>query len=259
MHRAWRARRSDADLLRRAAARLRNDPERARHVGLGCPEDAVAMAALLDLIAAELPHVNSPTRRTAVVSCGRLLRVKDAPRDVKPAGRPGRPDVQDDRSRMREMAVRALGVERLPEIDDHVRLVAASRDRAWRALLAVLARTFRELPRPLTAAWGLEPRTRSGDWDDPVIGSTIPGFEVAEIDPPRVLTLRGQHRFSRYEFRFTLEDAEPGRVELHARTSAEFPGMLGRTYRALVIGTGGHAVAVRRLLAEVARRAEQPR
>jgi hypothetical protein len=135
-------------------------------------------------------------------------------------------------------------VERLPEIDDHVRLVAASRDRVWPALLTVVARTFRDLPRPLTAAWGLDPRIRSGKWDDPVVGSTIPGFAVAETDPPRVLTLRGEHRFSRYQLRFTLDDAGSGRVELHARTSAAFLGPLGRGYRALVIGTGGHAVAV---------------
>ena len=119
-------------------------------------------------------------------------------------------------------------MERLPEIDDHGRLVAASPDRAWRALVAVLAGTFREVPRPLAAAWDLGHRTRSDDWDHPGIGSTIPGFAVAEIDPPRLLTLRGRHRFSRYEFRFTVDDAEPGRVELHARTSAAFPGLHGR-------------------------------
>ena len=150
-------------------------------------------------------------------------------------------------------------MEFLPEIDDHGRLVAASPDRVWRALVAVLAGTFREVPRPLAAVWGLEHRTRSGDWDDPGVGSTIPGFAVAEIDRPHVLTLRGRHRFSRYEFRFTLDDAEPGRVELLALTSATFPGPHGRAYRALVIGTGGHALAVRRLLAAVARRAERPR
>jgi hypothetical protein len=110
----------------------------------------------------------------------------------------------------------------------------------------------------LAVAWGLEPRTRTDDWDHPQVGSTIPGFAVAEIEPPRTLTLRGRHRFSRYEFRFTLDDAGPRRVQVHAHTSAAFPGPHGRIYRALVIGTGGHAVAVRRLLEKVARRAERP-
>ena len=146
----------------------------------------------------------------------------------------------------------------LPEVDVHDRPVTASPDRAWRALVAVLAGTFRDVPQPLAVAWDLEPRTRTDDWDHPRVGSTIPGFAVAEIEPPRMLTLRGGHRFSRYAFRFTLDDVGPARVALRAHTSAAFPGPLGRIYRALVIGTGGHAVAVRRLLAKVARRAERP-
>jgi hypothetical protein len=149
-------------------------------------------------------------------------------------------------------------VGHLPEVDVHARPVTASPDRAWRALVAVLAGTFRDVPQPLAVARGLEPRTRTDDWDHPRVGSTIPGFAVAEIEPPRMLTLRGGHRFSRYEFRFTLDDVGPARVALRAHTSAAFPGPLGRIYRALVIGTGGHAVAVRRLLAKVARRAERP-
>jgi len=59
MNRGRRARRADADVLRSAAVRLRDDPELARHVGLAGPEDAAALAALLDLLAAELPHVDS--------------------------------------------------------------------------------------------------------------------------------------------------------------------------------------------------------
>jgi hypothetical protein len=42
MHRAWRARCAEADLLRRAAARLRDEPETARQVGLAGPDDAFA-------------------------------------------------------------------------------------------------------------------------------------------------------------------------------------------------------------------------
>lgn len=147
-------------------------------------------------------------------------------------------------------------MERLPEIDDHVRLVAAGPERTWSALVAVLAGTFPVVPGPLASLWGLDHRVRSDDWEHPSIGSTIPGFEVDGIDPPRVLALRGRHRFSRYELQFKLVAVEAG-VDLHARTSAIFPGPHGRLYRALVIGTGGHAVAVRRLLARVAGRAER--
>jgi hypothetical protein len=75
MNRGRRARRADADadVLRSAAMRLRDDPELARHVGLAGPDDAAALAALLDLLAAELPHVDSTIRRSAVEACGRLL------------------------------------------------------------------------------------------------------------------------------------------------------------------------------------------
>jgi hypothetical protein len=149
-------------------------------------------------------------------------------------------------------------VEPLPAVDDHVRAVAATPERTWRALVAVLG-GGRPLPRPLTAAWGLTPPARSGAWGGPTPGSTIPGFAVAAADPPRALTLHGGHRFSRYELRFTLVPVGPDRLELHARTAAAFPGPHGRVYRALVIGSGGHVLAVRGLLARVARRAEGPR
>jgi hypothetical protein len=149
-------------------------------------------------------------------------------------------------------------MEQLPFIDDHSRVVAASPERTWAALLAVVAGALgRELPGPLVSAWGLEQSTRSGNWSAPAPGDTITGFAVAEVEPRRCLALRGRHRFSRYELRFTLEGVEPDRVELHALSHAEFPGALGAVYRTLVIGSRGHVLAVRRMLAQVARRAER--
>ena len=90
-------------------------------------------------------------------------------------------------------------------------------------------------------------------------GDTIPGFAVAEADPPRVLALCGRHRFSRYELRFELHELPGDRIEIHAKTSAEFPGARGRIYSALVITSGGHRIAVRRILKRLAQRAEQHR
>jgi hypothetical protein len=114
------------------------------------------------------------------------------------------------------------------------------------------------LPQPLVAAWGLEQPARSGDWTSNVsVGDTVPGFAVTEADPPRLLILRGRHRFSRYELRFELDPLKRGCVEVHAKTSATFPGVHGRIYRALVIGSGGHRVAVRRMLTSIALRAER--
>jgi hypothetical protein len=65
--------RADADLLRRTAACLRDDPDGARRAGLTRTEDALALAALLDLLAVELPHVDAVMRLMIVESCGRLL------------------------------------------------------------------------------------------------------------------------------------------------------------------------------------------
>ena len=109
----------------------------------------------------------------------------------------------------------------------------------------------------LTSVWGLDPPA-GGGFRDPAPGDAVPGFAVAEADPPRTLVLRGSHRFSRYELRFSLVPVEPGRTELHARTDAVFPGLLGRGYRLAVIGSGGHVLAVRHLLGRVAGRAERP-
>lgn len=115
-----------------------------------------------------------------------------------------------------------------------------------------------QLPQRLVAAWGLEQPTRSGDWTNGIsVGDTVPGFAVTETDPPRLLTLRGRHRFSRYELRFELNSLHPDRVEVHAITSAAFPGVHGQIYRALVIGTGGHHIAVRRMLTLMARPPER--
>ena len=150
-------------------------------------------------------------------------------------------------------------MERLPYIDDHSRLIAASPERVWTELLTTLRRALGgEPPGPLRAAWDLEPATRHGDWRAGVReGDTITGFSVAAAVEPRELTLRGRHRFSSYELRFDLDPRGPAGVELRATTRARFPGPLGRVYRALVIGSGGHRVVVRRMLSATARRAER--
>ena len=147
-------------------------------------------------------------------------------------------------------------MEVLPVVDDHARDVAAAPARTGQARVDVLG-GFPALPGPLTSVWGLDPPGGSG-WIEPAPGDAVAGFAVTEVDPPRVLTLRGRHRFSRYELRCVLEPVEPGRTELHVRTAAVFPGLLGRGYRVAVIGSGGHVLAVRRLLGQVARRAEHP-
>jgi hypothetical protein len=83
----------------------------------------------------------------------------------------------------------------------------------------------------------------------------VPGFSVVRSQAPRVLELRGRHRFSRYALIFELAVAGDSGCTLSAQSWAEFPGLAGRAYRTLVIGSGGHRLVVRRLLREIAGRA----
>ncbi|ALG15688.1 hypothetical protein AOZ06_51140 [Kibdelosporangium phytohabitans] len=123
----------------------------------------------------------------------------------------------------------------------------------WRALPAGLPNvgdTFAKLYATLVAA---EPARATGTLPDE--GATLPGFAVSEAVPEQRLKLSGKHRFSRYELDLIL-DAEPAATVLRARSSAEFPGLLGSGYRLLVIGTGGHRIIVPRMLRAIRRRAE---
>jgi hypothetical protein len=61
--------RADAALIRRTAAWLRDHPERARCAGLASDADAHALATLLDVLAAELPHLHPAVRWQALESC----------------------------------------------------------------------------------------------------------------------------------------------------------------------------------------------
>jgi hypothetical protein len=65
--------RADVALVRRTAAWLRADPERARRAGLACDADVAVLAALLDLLAAELPYVDAEVRREVVEACRQAL------------------------------------------------------------------------------------------------------------------------------------------------------------------------------------------
>ena len=89
------------------------------------------------------------------------------------------------------------------------------------------------------------------------IGSTVPGFIVTRAVAPAVLALMGEHRFSRYALIFYAAETAAGPVRLSAETRAEFPGVKGRVYKTLVIGTRGHVIATRSILRNVRRRAER--
>jgi hypothetical protein len=145
-------------------------------------------------------------------------------------------------------------MERLPYIDVHSIEVAADVDATWRALvrhsLGSLGGTGHER---LARALRVEPPRASGTWSpDPEPGAALPGFAVERVRRAELLSLRGGHRFSRYRLDFELAAAGSGRSHLRARTWAEFPGLAGAAYRALVIGSGGHRLVVRRMLRRIA-------
>lgn len=82
------------------------------------------------------------------------------------------------------------------------------------------------------------------------------GFVLDEATEPHRLALRGRHLFAVYRLVFELDPDVDG-VRLRALTFAAFPGLHGKFYRALVIGTGAHRVVVRRMLRRIAALADR--
>lgn len=145
----------------------------------------------------------------------------------------------------------------LPYVDEHAIIISASRERTWVALLRVVEVSFSVSgATQFTRALGCEDAQRAGP--RPLAeGSTFPGFHVASAEERKRLVLAGRHRFSSYALIFRIEELGGDRTQLRAETRAEFPGARGRVYRALVIGTDGHILVTRGLLAATKRRAER--
>jgi hypothetical protein len=139
-------------------------------------------------------------------------------------------------------------MEPLPYIDEHAQRVDGSPEAAWAATLEVLRHTF-DRGAPVARALGCEPAHGSADFAGRP-GDTLPGFRVVEAEPGRRLVLRGRHRFADYSLTLLFDGSQ-----VRAQTHADFPGARGRLYRAMVIGTGGHRIATRRLLRQIARAA----
>jgi hypothetical protein len=156
-------------------------------------------------------------------------------------------------------ADQAFDPRELPWVDEHGEEVDAPASVVWPALLRTVERM---------TAGGAAPRyaravgcadTDHGGPRPLEVGSTIPGFHVAELAPGRLLVLAGSHHLSNYALSFRLEPLGGRRTRLVAETRAEFPGLKGGAYRALVIGTRMHVLVTRRVLRGVARRVESPR
>lgn len=150
-----------------------------------------------------------------------------------------------------------MGPNDLPYVDEHETTIAASPDEVWRTLVAAVDSGFsgrgaaayaRLVGCADTAVSGPRPLAE---------GSTIPGFRVITAVPGQELALAGRHRFSDYKLTFRLDALDADRTRLRAESRAAFPGLHGAAYRLLVIRTGGHGMAVRRLLAGIRRQAER--
>ena len=140
----------------------------------------------------------------------------------------------------------------LPFIDAHARHIDADAELVWRALGRMLAKTDHLTTAAVVRLLGARPAGASGD--PLTTGSSVPGFAVIRSNRPTELALAGRHRFARYELTFRLEP-DDGATLVRAESRAAFPGLHGRLYERMVIGSRGHIVAVRRLLAGIAREA----
>lgn len=146
--------------------------------------------------------------------------------------------------------------EALRGIDTHERVVDADPWVVWTSISEVLGSEAGWLTRLGARALGCRHVRESGP-RPLTVGSTMCGFRVSRADAPRELALEGAHRFSEYALILRISEDESRRTRLAAETRAIFPGRGGRLYRAAVIGSRVHAVAMARLLRAIKGRAER--
>jgi len=126
----------------------------------------------------------------------------------------------------------------LPLLDRHSATLQASQSAVWKAVRQYACGLTQSDHVLLARVLGTEPKS---------------GFELAEQVEGKCLALTGRHRFARYRLVFEL-DAEPSNAtKLSVLSFAAFPGACGRLYRGLLMGTGGHVLAVRHMLRTIQR------
>ena len=150
-----------------------------------------------------------------------------------------------------------IPIESLPFVDERSVSVDASAEATWATLLRWFESGAADSGPGQLVVRGLDCDPSQREGTPGRIGSTIPGFIVARAVPPAVLALMGEHRFSRYALVFRITERIDAPVLLSAETRAEFPGLRGRAYRALVIGSRAHVLVTARMLRGIRRSAEK--
>jgi hypothetical protein len=127
----------------------------------------------------------------------------------------------------------------LPHVDDHAIVIDRPRRQVWIALDQFVSKHL---------------LGRSDTMVGRMLGVDPPGgFELVDTEAEHELVLAGRHRFSEYRLSFQLADTGNGQTRLTAVTNATFPGLRGRLYRLVVIGSRGHAIIARRMLRSIGR------
>ncbi len=127
---------------------------------------------------------------------------------------------------------------------------------AWARVVSVFVRiTTKPTWQLFARAVRCKPDRASGTAD--AVGATLPGFLVARCEAPDEWALEGEHLFSRYALTFRIATLNGDQCSISAYSSAEFPGLHGKIYRALVIGTHGHMMGVRNILRSIKAEAER--
>ena len=145
----------------------------------------------------------------------------------------------------------------LPHVDEHSIPIDAAPGVVWDALLRVVEGSFASGASSRGARLlGCADSVASGP-RPLAAGSVLPGFHVETARAPRELAIAGSHRFSSYALIFRLDEEGEGGTILLAETRATFPGLKGRVYRAMVIGTRIHVLVTRRIIGAAKHSAER--
>ncbi len=96
-------------------------------------------------------------------------------------------------------------------------------------------------------------------WDAIVAAGPREGrfWRIAQSERPAVHVLEGSHPFAVYRLAFRVHEAGTDRSVVTAESRAVFPGLKGSAYRAAVIGSRFHVLAVKGMMRRIARRAER--